>query len=43
MQKIALANKLRADQVRGMLAAIQFRIFCLPFSSKNVMIKSKKL
>jgi hypothetical protein len=31
-------NKLRADETQVMLASIQFRIFCIPVSSINLMV-----
>jgi hypothetical protein len=34
--------KLRADQIWGMPATIQFRMFCLPISSKNFRINIYK-
>jgi len=32
-------KKLRADYIRGMLATVLFRVFCLPVSSINLKIK----
>jgi hypothetical protein len=41
--KIGFTKELRADQIRGMLALIQFRIFCLLLCSlKEVRIKIYK-
>jgi hypothetical protein len=41
--KIVFKKELRADQIRGMLSLISFRIFGLPCcSSKNVWIKIYK-